>query len=197
MKDKNTLFIQHRINSIDELKTVPEDYGVETDIRIYKDKIILNHDPFEDGISFDSFLEHYNHKFLIINVKCDGAEKQILDKLKEKSINDFFFLDSSMPTTINLMTSGTSNIAIRYSKYEPIELAMKFKNHIDWIWIDCFDGFELTKEDYITLKKHFKICLVSPELQGYPKDKIEEFKILSNDMDIDAICTKFPKIWKK
>ena len=126
MKDKKTLFIQHRVNSIDELKEVSHHYGVETDIRIYKDKIILNHEPFEDGVSFDSFLEHYNHKFLIINTKCDGAEKQILEKLEEKSIKDFFFLDSSIPTTINLVESGIRNIATRYSKYEPIEFAMKY-----------------------------------------------------------------------
>ena len=197
MKDKKTLFIQHRVNSIDELKKTPQDYGIETDIRIYKDKIILNHEPFENGVSFDSFLEHYHHKFLIINTKCDGVEKQILEKLEEKSIKDFFFLDSSIPTTINLVESGISNIATRYSKYEPIELAMKFKNNVDWVWVDCFDGFELNQEDYSILKKHFQICLVSPELQGYPKEKIEEFKVLSNDMEIDAICTKFPGLWNK
>ena len=69
MKDKKTLLIQHRVNSIDKLKEIPHHYGVEIDIRIYKDKFILNHEPFEDGISFDSFLENYNHKFLIVNMK--------------------------------------------------------------------------------------------------------------------------------
>ena len=40
--------------------------------------MILNHEPFEDGISFDSFLESYNHKFLIVNMKCDGGEELIM-----------------------------------------------------------------------------------------------------------------------
>ena len=197
MKDKKTLLIQHRVNSIDKLKEIPHHYGVEIDIRIYKDKFILNHEPFEDGISFDSFLENYNHKFLIVNMKCDGGEKLIINKLKEKSIDDFFFLDSSIPKIINLIGLGVKNIAARYSSYEPIEFVMKFKGLIDWVWVDCFDRFELKKEDYDIIKKDFKICLVSPELEGHPKGKIEEFKILSEKMEIDAICTKFPSRWEK
>ena len=197
MKDKKTLLIQHRVNSIDKLKEIPHHYGVEIDIRIYKDKFILNHEPFEDGISFDSFLENYNHKFLIVNMKCDGGEKLIINKLKEKSINDFFFLDSSIPKIINLIGLGVKNIAARYSSYEPIEFVMKFKGLIDWVWVDCFDRFELKKEDYDIIKKDFKICLVSPELEGHPKEKIEEFKILAEKMEIDAICTKFPSRWEK
>ena len=197
MKDKKTLLIQHRVNSIDKLKEIPHHYGVEIDIRIYKDKFILNHEPFEDGISFDSFLENYNHKFLIVNMKCDGGEKLIINKLKEKSINDFFFLDSSIPKIINLIGLGVKNIAARYSSYEPIEFVMKFKGLINWVWVDCFDRFELKKEDYDIIKKDFKICLVSPELEGHPKEKIEEFKILAEKMEIDAICTKFPSRWEK
>jgi len=197
MKDKKTLLIQHRVNSIDKLKEIPHHYGVEIDIRIYKDKFILNHEPFEDGISFDSFLENYNHKFLIVNMKCDGGEELIINKLKEKSIDNFFFLDSSIPKIINLIGLGVKNIAARYSSYEPIEFVMKFKGLIDWVWVDCFDRFELKKEDYDIIKKDFKICLVSPELEGHPKEKIEEFKILSEKMEIDAICTKFPSRWEK
>lgn len=196
MKNKTPLFIQHRINTIDQLKEVPREYGIEIDIRAYQNKIILNHESFESGDSFDDFLEHYNHKFLIINMKCDGPEIQILEKLKEKSVQDFFFLDSSLPTIVNLMNSGIKNIAIRYSKYEPIEFVEKFKNMVDWVWIDCFDGFDLNKKDYLKLRKWFKICLVSPELQKFSLSQIQEFKSLSKEMYFDAICTKLPSEWK-
>lgn len=38
-------FIAHRINTIDELKIVPENLGVEVDLRDYGDRLILQHDP--------------------------------------------------------------------------------------------------------------------------------------------------------
>ena len=41
-----TEFIAHRINKIDELKTIPSQYGVEIDLRPQNDKIILEHDAF-------------------------------------------------------------------------------------------------------------------------------------------------------
>jgi len=196
MKNKTPIFIQHRINTVKQLKETPKEYGVEIDIRAYQNKIILNHEPFEPGNTLDHFLDHYNHKFLIINMKCDGPELQILKKLKEKAIQDFFFLDSSLPTIVNLMNSGIKNIAIRYSKYEPIQFVEKFKNAVDWVWIDCFDGFDLNKEDYLKLQKWFKICLVSPELQKFSMNHIKAFKSISKEMSFDAICTKFPSEWK-
>ena len=42
----------------------------------------------------------------------------------------------------------------------------------------------------------FKICLVSPELQKHPLDRISEFKEQTIGMDIDAVCTKRPDLWK-
>lgn len=197
MKTDKTIFIKHRINSIEDLENIPQEYGVEVDIRIYNNEIILNHEPFESGTSFEKFLKHFKHSFLIINMKCDGAEEIIIKKLKEKSIKNFFFLDCSIPRTVNLIRRDYNNIAIRYSKYEPIEFVMKFKNQADWVWVDCFDKFELSEKDYTTMKEHFKICLVSPELQEHPIEMIDKFKKLSKNMTFDAICTKYPELWKE
>tara|TARA_X000000368_G_scaffold81982_1_gene61886 strand:- start:18451 stop:19044 length:594 start_codon:yes stop_codon:yes gene_type:complete len=196
MKIDKTIFIKHRINSIEDLENTPQQYGVEVDIRIYNNEIILNHEPFESGTSFDVFLKHFKHSFLIINMKCDGAEEIIIKILKEQSIKNFFFLDCSIPRTVNLIRGDYNNIAIRYSKYEPIEFVMKFKNQAEWVWVDCFDKFELSEKDYNTMKEHFKICLVSPELQEHSIEMIDEFKKLSENMEFDAICTKSPDLWK-
>lgn len=192
-----TIFIKHRINSIEDLDNVSKQYGIEIDIRIYNNEIILNHEPFESGVSFENFLQHFKHSFLIINMKCDGPEEIIIKKLEENSIKNFFFLDCSIPRTVNLIKSDCNKISIRYSKYEPLEFVMKFRNKVDWVWIDCFDKFELSEEDYKTIKKHFKICLVSPELQEHPIEMIDEFKKLSKNMKFDAICTKYPELWKE
>jgi hypothetical protein len=73
---------------------------------------------------------------------------------------------------------------------------MKFKNQAEWVWVDCFDKFELSEKDYNTMKEHFKICLVSPELQEHSIEMINTFKKLSENMEFDAICTKSPDLWR-
>ena len=42
MTTDKTIFIQHRINSIEGLENVSQQYGIEIDIRIYNNEIILN-----------------------------------------------------------------------------------------------------------------------------------------------------------
>ena len=42
-------FIIHRINKINELKKIPKNYGTEIDIRCKGSKLILNHEPHENG----------------------------------------------------------------------------------------------------------------------------------------------------
>ena len=51
--------------------------------------------------------------------------------------------------------------------------------------------------NYSELKKAgFKICLVSPELQQHPLDRISEFKKQIISLEIDAVCTKRPDLWQ-
>ena len=49
-------FIAHQINTIEELKCVPKEYGIEVDLRDYGDRLILQHDPFKDGENFEEYL---------------------------------------------------------------------------------------------------------------------------------------------
>ena len=51
------LFIAHRINTINELKYIPLEYGVEIDIRDKDNDLILQHDPFKDGELFEDYLK--------------------------------------------------------------------------------------------------------------------------------------------
>ena len=62
-------FIAHRINTIDELKKVPTNFGVELDLRDYGNRLILQHDPFTDGEDFEEYLKHNNHGLMILNIK--------------------------------------------------------------------------------------------------------------------------------
>ena len=44
--------IIHRVNSIKKLRKIPNNFGVEIDLRVYQSKIILNHEPFKSGDTF-------------------------------------------------------------------------------------------------------------------------------------------------
>ncbi|MNW16572.1 hypothetical protein D3C71_2154620 [compost metagenome] len=66
------------------------------------------------------------------------------------------------------------------------------KGKVKWVWVDCFTKLPINKENYSKLKEWgYKLCLVSPELQGRDQD-IEEYKqyLQDNDIKFDKICTK-------
>jgi len=187
--------IQHRINTIVELLKVPKDYGVEIDIRTNNEGLILHHDPFKEGEDFEDFLMHFNHKFLILNTKTEGMEEKILELLLKHKVINYFFLDLSLPYLVKYMNLGVRNIAVRFSEYEPIEFVRKFAGKLNWVWIDCFNDLILNQKSYLELKKYFKLCLVSPELQKKPIQSINIFKEKLIGMELDAICTKRPDLW--
>lgn len=192
------MFISHRINTISELDSTPIEFGVEVDVRDYGDNLILSHDPFIMGESLDEFLKNYKHRFIIFNIKSERIEYKILEKISKYKIKDYFFLDSSFPMIYNLSKMGEKNIALRFSEFESIESVIKMTGSINWVWVDCFTIFPLTKEIFDILKeRNFKICIVSPELQN-KQDEIFEYKkyMIDNGIVPDMICTKVHNIEK-
>lgn len=189
------LKITHRINTIQQLKEVPLHYGVELDLRPNGDRIILHHDAFKDGEDFEEWLKHYNHAFIILNTKAEGMEERLLQLMEKYKINNYFFLDLSLPFLIKYMKRDIKDIAVRFSEFEPIDFVMNFAGKVKWVWVDCFNDLPLNQENYKLLKKEFKLCIVSPELQGFDITRIEEFKKKLYGMEIDAVCTKRPDLW--
>jgi hypothetical protein len=193
-------FISHRINTLDDLKRTPTDCGVEIDLRDHRDRLILAHDPFKDGEDFEDYLKHYQHGTMILNVKSERIEHRVLELIRKYEVRDYFFLDSSFPMIYLLSELGENNIALRFSEFECLETILNMKKRVKWVWVDCFSKLPIDKESYKILKKHgFKLCLVSPELQGQ-QEKIEEFKfhLESEQIILDAICCKthFISRWK-
>ena len=116
-------------------------------------------------------------------------------------LKDFFFLDQSFPFLIKFVNQGFNKSAVRVSDYESIETAKKLAHKIDWVWIDYFNEFTLNTSEFIELKEMgFKLCLVSPELQGYDPE-IEIYKLIkifdNLKIKFDAICTKRFDLWQK
>tara|TARA_B100000965_G_scaffold8029_2_gene6203 strand:- start:7046 stop:7630 length:585 start_codon:yes stop_codon:yes gene_type:complete len=193
------IIIDHRRNTSELLKSTPQSLGVEVDIRSNKNRLILHHDPFKEGEDFESWLKNFKHKFLILNVKEEGLESRVLSLLDKFSIKDFFFLDQSFPFLLKTLNSGESRLALRVSEYESIETALNLSSRVEWIWVDFFNKFPLDKENYEKLCcLGYKLCLVSPELQGFPEDAILTLKSFLDEHELipNAVCTKFPLLWK-
>jgi len=191
--------IKHRINTIEELISTPELFGVEIDLRTNNSQLILEHDPFSTRqVMFTDWLKFYNHGLLIINVKEDGLEKEILEVTHNFGITNFFLLDQAFPTLYKFSKNHRSLCCARVSDIESVETVLKL--NVGWIWFDSHTG----NWDYLqnAFKKladfSFNTCLVSPELQR--KDYMNEIEFLKNeiarlDISFDAVCTKDQSLW--
>ena len=193
--------ISHRRNTVEELMATPKKYGVEVDIRSRGDQLTIHHDPFIQGASFDDWIDVYQHETLILNVKEEGLEARLIGLMRDKGIEDYFFLDQSFPFLVKWAKTGEHRCAVRVSEFESIETALNLAGKVDWVWVDCFTRFPLTHEDAKRLKNAgFKLCLVSPELQGRDAEKeIPALASLLKEQHIgaDAVCTKRPDIWER
>lgn len=208
---KNLQIVSHRINAIAQLKEVPQNFGIELDIRYHENDLVLHHDPFSHHLEpcpekFSEFLKYYNCSGpLILNVKTEGVEEKLIALMNSFKITNWFFLDLSMPYFVKyaklaasseIMGFGPQNLAVRFSEEEPIEYALKFAGKAGWVWVDCFTKLPLDDDSYQKLKSAgFKFCLVSPELQKHSSARIDEFKKQIGDKFIDAVCTKYPGLW--
>lgn len=190
-------YIAHRINTIEELNKLPIEYGVELDLRDdLNGRIYIQHNPFEPGEDFEKYLEKYHHGTMILNVKSERIELKILEMLPKYDVKSYFFLDSSFPMIWLLSNQGEKNIALRISEVEGLDTARNMAGKVKWIWVDCFSRIPIGKCEADELKKlGYKLCFVSPELEGRDGD-IEEYKrqITNMGIEFDAVCTKFYNI---
>lgn len=192
--------ISHRRNTVSELLATDSKYGIEVDIRSEGDRLIIHHDPFVAGESFDVWIDAYRHGTLILNVKEEGLEARLIALMQSKGIADYFFLDQSFPFLVKWSKAGEHRCAVRVSEFESIETALILTGKVDWVWVDCFTRFPLSEHDARRLKDAgFKLCLVSPELQGRDANvEIPQLASLLKERNIvaDAVCTKRPNLWE-
>ena len=174
---------------------------MEVDIRSYGDKLVIHHDPFVEGESFDAWIASYQHGTLILNVKEEGLEARLIELMKWKGIEDYFFLDQSFPFLVKCTKVGEPRCAVRVSEFESVETAVSLAGKVDWVWVDCFTHFPLSREDARRLKDAgLRLCLVSPELQGRnPESEVPALAALLKERGIQAesVCTKRPDLWEK
>ena len=195
-----TKFIIHRINKISNLKKLKKYDGIEFDVRDRNNKLVLSHDPNNNGEELNKFIKKIKNQILFINVKSYGLLKKIIPIVKKKN---YFFLDLSF-SEINFLIEKkmTKRVVMRFSIYENFDLKKKYFKNIKWIWFDLFKNYYISKKQYSYIKKHKKkICLVSPELLGKSKNDVKKFinYLNKNKIIADAVCTKkkFVNFWKK
>lgn len=186
--------VAHRVNTLTELSKVPSHLGIEFDVRESPLGPLVTHDPWKDGVELRSFLQHCNHAFYIVNIKSEGIEFDVVDLLHSHTIEPFFLLDCSFPMIVRLANRGERRLAIRVSEYESIETALAMAGKVDWVWVDVFTRIPVTPAECQTLRDAgFKMCLVSPELQGRPDDVVAYRDAIGTEMDM--VCTKVPSTW--
>ena len=192
--------IIHRVNTIKGLKQVQPQFGTEIDIRAWGSELILNHEPFLSGEKLEDYIDEYQHGTLILNIKEAGIEDEVLRLVRLRpQIKSYFLLDIEFPYLYRASRQGERSIAIRFSEDESIELAKKYTEKIDWVWIDTNTQLPLDKTS-VPILNMFKKCLVCPERWGRPSDIGNYKKIMySLDFKIDAVMTsnKYIGLWTK
>jgi hypothetical protein len=161
--------VVHRVNSVDALKSMPAELGVEIDLRAEGSRIILNHEPFAGGEDFDRWLDRFAHGLLVLNIKEAGIEGEVLRRVRARGISRCFLLDVEFPYLYRASRAGERAIAVRYSEDEPLELVERYRSRVDWVWIDTQTRLPLD-ERAIAALKGLKTCLVCPERWGRADD---------------------------
>jgi hypothetical protein len=194
-------FISHRINTRAQLEATPNHFGVEIDLRSYGSDLVLHHDPFERGELLDDWLTAFNHKTLILNVKEEGLEPYLIQRMADIGCEDYFFLDQSFPFLVRFAQAAKGRSAVRFSEFESIDTVLALAGKVDWVWVDCFTRLPLDEESAARLKvAGFKLCLVSPELQGRDAEvAIADMRAEVGALGLrpDAICTKRADLWEE
>ena len=145
------------------------------------------------------YLKYYRHSGLILNVKEEGLEAAILKILKELEIDNFFFLDQTLPYMLTLLNSGESRTSHKYSNIESIENLHLIQPKPQWVWVDSWNGDWGHLQSLKDIKLlGYKVCICSPEVHGRNSELelVKLHEIVRNELiNVDAVCSKYPEKW--
>ncbi len=187
------VYIAHRINTVEELRKLPTEYGVELDLRDdLNGRIYISHNPFEAGEDFEDYCKEYHHGTMILNIKSERIEHEVLKLMEQYQIKNYFFLDSSFPMIKLLTDMGVKQVALRFSELEGLDTIRNMAGRAEWVWVDCFTKVPIEQASFQELKAlGYKLCFVSPELEAQ-EEKLPLYKQYIKEQGIvfDAVCTK-------
>ncbi len=198
------IYIAHRQNKIKNIIKSNNSLfkGIEIDLRSDSKKIIVNHDPFKNGLDFVKNIKFFKKYFLLIDIKSSGISQKVCEILRKKKIK-FLLLNLIQQEFVQMIKLGYGeHLFLRFSSFENFDLKNKKFNKIKWIWFDFFDRYFITAKKYKYIKKFKKkICIASPDLLGVKPGFIIKFikHLNKNKIKVDMVCAKKEsiKIWKK
>lgn len=173
-------------------------YGTETDIRDYKGELVISHDiPDENSLKIDDFFNLYKSYLnanltLALNIKSDGLQLKLKEKLIEYEIENYFVFDMSIPDTLGYLKNNIKAFT-RQSEYEPIPSLL---DGCQGIWLDSFESRWYNKEVLLNHTGKGKyIAIVSPEL--HKRNHLELWRYLKDikyhNLDNIILCTDLPE----
>lgn len=186
---------RHRVNDLSALEQLEPGWGLELDLRSDGDRVIVTHDPFTDGPTIETFFSRIGNRPCIFNVKCEGVEERVRSVAKQHDIDDYFFLDCSVPAAMKLARAGERRFAVRYSEVEPVESVLAWRGKATWVWVDCFTRYPDEPRAWSEISEAFRVCLVSPELQGHSAEDEQRLRGSLAGRAFEAVCTKVPSRW--
>lgn len=197
--------IKHRVNKSSELRSVDTSFGIEMDIRTEGSRLVVCHDPYQNSPeTFTQWLESFQHRFLIVNLKECGIWKEAWGVLTSHGIEKFGFLDVGTPEIVQMVHVDCNKFFIRVSEWEAIpENLIKKLTKPPMFWLDCFSEQPKIDSMSISYLKNFldRTCIVSPELQGRHDDGvIEDYRFYLRELEIwepGMVCTKYPSRWNE
>ena len=189
-------------NSIQALESaLSEGFGIETDLRDFKNDLAVSHDPVRNHTSVNTFKylakkildKKFSDICFALNIKADGLlslfEKSFQDKLVD--LENYFFFDMSIPDHVLYCRKKYRTLS-RISEYEN-NLSI-FKTN-EGYWIDSFTArFDQIKEVEKIYKKDKIFVVVSSELHNRDPEELW-FNLKKSRMHKQEnvmVCTDYP-----
>ena len=178
-------------------------FGTETDVRDRDGELVISHDPpGSKCMSVDDFFNLYcrfgkDLLCLALNIKSDGLQAMLMEKLDLFGIKKYFVFDMSVPDTLGYLNNN-SPVFSRQSEYERTPA---FYDVAEGVWLDEFHSHWIDEGVIVDHINHGKkICIVSPDLHGreYLSEWQDYKNIIANLRSEDImICTDYPEAAKE
>ena len=156
-------------------------FGLELDVRNYMNSLYAKHDLVmsqgeQSWLELVTVISSYPNLPVAINIKDTGAERAIINSIRNLDKNSVFLFDLELVVGIEKYNELSSvyheldprmNIAMRVSdRGETIERAVKSQNTV--VWLDEFDSFWVSHDTLEELTKAGKIVyVVAPDLHKH------------------------------
>jgi hypothetical protein len=172
--------------------------GIETDIRDLNGKLVISHNCPINGLvsSIDDFFLSYNQSksinTLALNIKSDGLQVLLDQKLSQYKIDNYFVFDMSIPDALGYVKKDFKI----YTRQSEFELEPIFYDKAIGVWLDSFNS---TWFDISLISNHLqngkKVAIVSSEL--HKREKYELWHMLKEDNiylnNNILLCTDLPQ----